>query len=91
MIEFVFVRFGQCGAVDEKLRALQGFRAAAVVDSLKRNHRLALFGRAKGGDLERASILVVQHAIARQGTRRIGEDFRLHLALQALRAHDGGK
>src|SRR6185503_16495134 len=50
VIEFVFLGFGQHGAVHEQFRALQGFSLIAVADPLKGNHRLALFGGAKGGD-----------------------------------------
>jgi len=33
----------------------------------------------------------MQHTVARQGIGGGGEELCLHLALQALRAHDGGQ
>ena len=92
VIEFVFLRRAAARRAPRTVRV--PFSASAALRSLTPSNAItaspSLAGR-KAVIVKLASVLGVQHAIARQGVGRGGEDLRLHLALQALRAHDGGE
>src|SRR5471032_2473057 len=90
MVEFVRLRRRQGFAAHEQFGALQRLGRIAVPYLPKRHHRLARLGGAKGGDGEDTAVLGMQRAIARQGIGRGSEELDLHLALETLRADDGG-